>query len=138
VMEQSLVFLAAAAKGRARRAKSLGAGAAVHVVGPAEGWQSLSIPSNMKEPEAHGRMTGVFPSPAVAAFPGKSSGKRMARGSRRLVWMVLHNIVLLHPIYWLMHLTRVEQCLLLSCVFLLPHFATNKEKRLVQICPIHN
>jgi hypothetical protein len=80
VMEQSLVFLAAAAKGRARRAKLLGAGATVHVVGPAEGWQSLSIPSNMKEPEAHGRMTGVFPSPAVAAFPGKSSGKRMARG----------------------------------------------------------
>jgi hypothetical protein len=55
-------------------------GAVVHVVGPTEGWRSLSIPSNTKEPEAHMRMAGVFPSPAATAFPGKSSGKRMAQG----------------------------------------------------------
>jgi hypothetical protein len=41
---------------------------------------ALSIPRDLEEAEASGRMAGAFPSPAADVVPGKVSGKRMARG----------------------------------------------------------
>jgi hypothetical protein len=49
----------------------------VRVVGPRG---ALSIPRDLEEAEASGRMAGAFPSPAADVFPGKVSRKKMAWG----------------------------------------------------------